>query len=405
MKTLYLQDSCGQGIVTPNAQQVLFINQDNIKTFDDFFSREYEKIATLFKKCDLDFIYLPKTHTPETMASILSYCCPYISPSEIKGMASDLSAASLYESFMTREECTDRSFNRIFEDSPLSGDQFRTHHNGLLRSADGSESQPSLEIPPVFYTRTRVNDYEFFELSEGSDEELWKQLNEYLEYVEPDKYEIATEQINISFSKIKLESMCNRSLICTDNDEEFPTEAFKLADEIKDKLNQLRLMGINELMIKHLLFHYEPQLSKLRVTKDFRIILDDYQKREIKMGPLPKTVFLLFLRHPQGIVFKNIHSYKEEVKALYLAICDKEMDKDMKMSIEHLTDPYYNSLNENCSRIRRAFLEEIDNEIAKYYYITGERATPKKIRLSPDMIIMEPELSIPLTIVPLDLPF
>ncbi len=405
MKTLYLQDSYGQGIVTPNAQQVLFINQDNIKTFDDFFSREYEKIATLFKKCDLDFIYLPKTHTPETMASILSYCCPYISPSEIKGMASDLSAASLYESFMTREECTDRSFNRIFEDSPLSGDQFRTHHNGLLRSADGSESQPSLEIPPVFYTRTRVNDYEFFELSEGSDEELWKQLNEYLEYVEPDKYGIATEQINISFSKIKLESMCNRSLICTDNDEEFPTEAFKLADEIKVKLNQLRLMGINELMIKHLLFHYEPQLSKLRVTKDFRIILDDYQKREIKMGPLPKTVFLLFLRHPQGIVFKNIHSYKEEVKALYLAICDKEMDKEMKMSIEHLTDPYYNSLNENCSRIRRAFLEEIDNEIAKYYYITGERATPKKIRLRPDMIIMEPELSIPLTIVPLDLPF
>ena len=47
------------------------------------------------------------------------------------------------------------------------------------------------------------------------------------------------------------------------------------------------------------------KLSRLTITKDFTIILSDYNK-EVKMEPLIKSVYLLYLNHPEGIAFKAL---------------------------------------------------------------------------------------------------
>lgn len=52
----------------------------------------------------------------------------------------------------------------------------------------------------------------------------------------------------------------------------------------------------------------------------------------------------------------------------------------------NLVDPLSNSLNEKCSRIREAFLREMDDSIACHYYITGDRATPKRIKLDRKLV-------------------
>lgn len=41
-----------------------------------------------------------------------------------------------------------------------------------------------------------------------------------------------------------------------------------------------------------------------------RILLPDYGDREIKMTPLAKAVYLLFLRHPMGIKFKCLPDHR-----------------------------------------------------------------------------------------------
>ena len=38
---------------------------------------------------------------------------------------------------------------------------------------------------------------------------------------------------------------------------------------------------------------------------------------EIKMEPLVKAVYLLFLKHPEGIVFKCLPDYRKELAELY----------------------------------------------------------------------------------------
>ena len=58
-------------------------------------------------------------------------------------------------------------------------------------------------------------------------------------------------------------------------------------------------------------------------------------------------------------------------------------------SIEDVTNPLLNSINEKCSRIRAAFLAEVDSSLADQYYIVGRSGEPKKITLPRDLVIWE----------------
>jgi len=58
-------------------------------------------------------------------------------------------------------------------------------------------------------------------------------------------------------------------------------------------------------------------------------------------------------------------------------------------SIEDVTNPLLNSINEKCARIRAAFIGEFDDYMAKYYYIDGKRGEPKKISLPRDLVVWE----------------
>ena len=61
------------------------------------------------------------------------------------------------------------------------------------------------------------------------------------------------------------------------------------------------------------------KVSRLTITNDCNILLSDYQ-REVKMEPIVKAVYLLFLNHPEGIVFKHLPDYRQELVENYQKI-------------------------------------------------------------------------------------
>ena len=131
----------------------------------------------------------------------------------------------------------------------------------------------------------------------------------------------------------------------------------------------------------------EKLLSRLIITEKYDIILPDYHDMQIKMEPLIKAVFILFLRHEEGIVFKNLSDYREELHTIYLDICAKQESpvhlsaEKIRQSIDALTNPLSNSINEKCARVRAAFVSQFDESLAKHYYIDGKRGEAKKIIL------------------------
>ena len=162
----------------------------------------------------------------------------------------------------------------------------------------------------------------------------------------------------------------------------------ELMEEVRERINKLRQRGIAEYLLEKLI-HPDNRLSRLVITKDWRILLPDYNDMEIKMEPLVKAVYLLFLRHPEGIVFKQLPDYREELTKIYNQLKPSGLTDRALQSIEDVTNPMLNSINEKCARIRAAFVGQFDEYMAKSYYVDGLRGEAKKIALPRNLVIWE----------------
>lgn len=130
------------------------------------------------------------------------------------------------------------------------------------------------------------------------------------------------------------------------------------------------------------------KLSRLTIAKDCAVILSDY-KQEVKMEPIVKAIYLLFLNHPEGIPFKHLPDYRKELTEIYQKIKPFGLNERAIHSIEDATNPLLNSINEKCSRIRAAFLPEVDSTLLDQYIITGKSGEVKKITLPRDLVSWE----------------
>ncbi len=112
------------------------------------------------------------------------------------------------------------------------------------------------------------------------------------------------------------------------------------------------------------------RLSRLVITEDYRFVLADYNL-EVELQPVHKAVYLLFLAHPEGIEFKRLGEYREELTGYYLKTA-RLMDREKIMEgVDHLVNPLDNAINEKCSRIKKTFLELMDEYTASYYFISS----------------------------------
>ena len=162
-----------------------------------------------------------------------------------------------------------------------------------------------------------------------------------------------------------------------------------LADEIRQRIEEMRLMGVSDFVIKKLIALPDPKLSPLRITKDYGIFLPDYHDMEISLPTLSKVVYFFFLRHPKGLRFKELVDYRGELLQIYCRISNRYDAAKMEQSIDELVDSTRNSINEKCSRIRAAFVSRFSDELAKNYYISGHSGEAKYIPLDRSLVIDE----------------
>ena len=151
------------------------------------------------------------------------------------------------------------------------------------------------------------------------------------------------------------------------------------AQEVKRLVSHLRSEGRIDLLLHAIgvplleelrIEAAKGRLSRLVITKDYRFILEDYQK-EVELQPVHKAVYLLFLAHPEGIEFKRLADYRDELLRYYMAT-GKMMDKEKVIeSVDHLVNPLDNAINEKCSRIKKVFLDLMDVYTASYYIISS----------------------------------
>ena len=155
--------------------------------------------------------------------------------------------------------------------------------------------------------------------------------------------------------------------------EEIAAELSQLVEELKAAgRNDLLLRAIGVPLLEDLRIEAARRsLSRLLITKDYRFILVDDGNRKVELTPVHKAVYLLFLNHPEGIEFKQLRDFHEELMDYYMAVT-RNMDKQaIEESVGMLTDPLNNSINEKCSRIKKTFLSMMDPYRANYYIVSS----------------------------------
>ena len=155
--------------------------------------------------------------------------------------------------------------------------------------------------------------------------------------------------------------------------------AEEMALEVKRLTEQLVVLGRNDLILKAIgvsvleqlrIEAAREKLSRLVITEDYRFVLADYNK-EVELQPVHKAVYLLFLNHPEGIEFKRLAEHRQELLDLYMKTA-RCMDKEkIEESVDKLVNPLDNAINEKCSRIKKVFLDLMDEYRASYYIISG----------------------------------
>lgn len=177
-----------------------------------------------------------------------------------------------------------------------------------------------------------------------------------------------------------------------EEEEESPVADLELDNKAKAILAEIDYLqekyGITIRELEALLF-YRVKLSRLHITTKKELLLEDFDQKEVRMDTLTKAVFLLYLRHPEGIRYKALSDHQRELEEIYSSITGREDLGSIRKSVADLCDPLNNSINEKVSKVKKAFRDTVDDHIAKFYYIDGDRGTAKRIALDRRYVIWD----------------
>lgn len=326
----------------PEKGQVILFNPNNDERVDSFVAANYESLKTTFRTHGLDFICFPFWGE-----ELMAYHAPYLNREE-------------------RAELL-RNMPSLSDAIRIPGKE-RSVPSLLFAADDGSQVEAGVSVMHLM------------EIDAQRSENL---MDVFVSLAWSIPTTSETHRITTGMEEGRMNIRFSSSMAASVDD-----EAEVLIAEIRERVNALRNKGVNT-MILHDIIDEGEHLSRMYITRDYRIILPDYDKMEIFLPALPKAVFILFLKHPEGIRFKDMAAHYDELLNIYRLMNPIGGSWRQKQSIRDITNPLSNSLNEKCARIREAFVGRFDDRLAQNYYITGKRGEPKRIALPSSMVIWE----------------
>ncbi|MDL2223587.1 hypothetical protein LJB98_05775 [Bacteroidales bacterium OttesenSCG-928-M11] len=372
--------------------EVLYIEKEYNPVLNDMLSRSSE-YKDLFKKNGYKFIYIPElistwANNIELLNEVLSYHYPDNNLKLENTKEYDLSniTTSDYTKAFLKAFSYDLTANTTGGLLINIRDDIKSYPLSATSSIALVEEINSIIKDSKDYREYLIN-HESFALSVEYDdgEEIKYEANKIIDEIRERIELLKRDGHERLLLKLILDEFKGRKKSHLRTELNYFTECEKHLEEYKNYHQKIRLSSIESFESVYL----NKTISSLLISEDFRIFLPDYNNLEIEMRPLPKTVFFFFLRHPEGILFKELSKawYKEELHSIYKQLSPREDHEAMKKSIDDICNPADNSIHEKCSRIKEAFLRHISDDIAREYYITGGRGMPKRITLDRKKIV------------------
>lgn len=324
--------------------QILYVADRRHPVMEEFFDEYYDKVCGYFKANDLQFVCLPyslwdsDSKAIANLGEVLQNFIPEIKPDDIQSFLYALASDPTF--IFNGIKCQDGLPILVNADGyaytiPISKpeqlDYLFSYFPALLKPKERRSQTLYSEFGPLTELRTKEDNFKDIEKN-------------------------ATPAIaSLFFQALQI----------------FPPQV------IEEKLQE----WVNK----------RNDLSTLVVTKDRHLVLPEYGNKEIPLDAREKALYLLFLKHPEGILLKDLGNlYRNQIVDLY--------DEMPGADIERSDEIIYNLLNSNelnvlISRIKTKISSLLMEcgcpQQAPWYYIGDNGVRLKKINLPADKVVWE----------------
>ena len=99
----------------------------------------------------------------------------------------------------------------------------------------------------------------------------------------------------------------------------------------------------------------------LYITKDFRIFLDPRGEIELPLTPSLRSVFIFFLKHPEGIPSDSLGLYRDEIEKYYLDFSNYSDIEKAKEVVDRIVDPSSKRMSVIVSKLSTVLSSYLDS--------------------------------------------
>lgn len=376
----------------PEKRQVIYVENQYDERINAIIIEKYDWLKYQFKRANLDFVYLPMFFNDEEIKEKILYYAPYLTSeimekvelrssyllgymshieNKVKIMPSFLYAPQKEEDewvfqgqTIDLSEKDDLAINKWFEDSIYDIEEELPIVHRCIRFDKDEESSAMTGTPISSESKP-----------EYSSTPIWDKLKKgalkFGKSMVEEEFGSSTETARSTLEEIREEDF-EEALV-----------------DFKNNAKILRLGGVSLGALIEILINSE-KISRLRITEDLRIILPDYNNKEVKLSAQLKAIYLLFLYHTDGIILQRLEDHHTQLMNYYRQTSKKELTPKMIEGIKKL-EAYGNAINPILTKIKQAFEDAFDEHLAKNYIITGSPGEPYKIPLDPNLIEWEDE--------------
>ncbi len=121
------------------------------------------------------------------------------------------------------------------------------------------------------------------------------------------------------------------------------------------------------------------------VNDDLSLTIPQIGSIELKLTPLYKALYIVYLMNPEGIRFSELAKHSDKLKELYKILNQNLRPIQISNSISRLTTDS-SFFSQKKSRINQEIQSQLGNDLSENFIIKGIRREPFRIHLSPDNI-------------------
>lgn len=154
------------------------------------------------------------------------------------------------------------------------------------------------------------------------------------------------------------------------------------ADYLMEQYRKLRGEGVTDDEIMKVLkraMRRHKNGGNIIITKDYRIILEEFGNKELEIADLPKALYLFYLKHDEGVEIADLPMFMPELAYIYIKTRKDTRKLDILDKIDNLvTRQHYN----NFKKIRNAFQKAYDLERNSNYSVEPDKKQSKLLAIN-----------------------